>query len=209
MKKQLLVTSMVAFGLIMALVSVCQAQSEEPGPQLPQSEEPQSEEPQAEEPQAEEPNAAQATSVRPLVFQAAGPTVESIQGTVAAFRTALGEPNNGNSPGPLTVGRREINWDGGSNTNDTTSPVPPVTPFDVFLNSRGARFITPGIGLTQAPVSGPEPGAAWSASSIILPTAPFSRRSAHCGCSLQREPTSQKLCFSYRSRRAASLSEQR
>ena len=157
MKKQLLLISTVALGLIMSLVPVCQAQSEQPGPQLPQSEEPQSEEPQAEEPQAEEPSAAQATSVRPLVFQAAGPTAASIQGTVGAFRAALGEPNNGNAVGPLMAGRREINWDGGGN-NDTTSPFPPVTPFDVFLNSRGARFTTPGIGLTQAPPTGPEPG---------------------------------------------------
>jgi hypothetical protein len=89
--------------------------------------------------------------VPPLVFQAAGPTAESIQGVVDAFRDALGEPNNGNAPGPLLVGRREINWDGGGNNDTTTDP---VTPFDVFLNSRGARFSTPGKGLTQAPPSG-------------------------------------------------------
>ena len=41
--------------------------------------------------------------------------------TVDAFRTALGDPNNGNNPGPLASGRREINWDGGGN-NFTTSP---------------------------------------------------------------------------------------
>jgi len=87
----------------------------------------------------------------PIVFQAAGPTAEAIQGTVEAFRAALGEPNNANAPGPLAKGRREINWDGGGN-NDTTTP--PVTPFDVFLDSRGARFTTPGTGLTQAPPEG-------------------------------------------------------
>jgi len=87
----------------------------------------------------------------PTVFQAAGPTVESIQGTVDQFRAALGDPNNANDPGPLASGRREINWDGGGN-NDTTTP--PVTPFDVFLDSRGAQFTTPGTGLTQAPPSG-------------------------------------------------------
>ena len=87
----------------------------------------------------------------PLVFQAAGPTAESIQGTVDAFRAALGEPDNGNLPGPLAGGRREINWDGGGG-NDTTTP--PVTPFEVFLDSRGAQFVTPGTGLTQAPASG-------------------------------------------------------
>jgi hypothetical protein len=86
-----------------------------------------------------------------MVFQAAGPTPESIQGTVDAFRAALGEPNNGNDPGPLDSGRREINWDGGG-ANDTTTD--PVTPFNVFLDSRGAQFITPGTGLSQAPPSG-------------------------------------------------------
>ena len=83
------------------------------------------------------------------VFQAAGPTVDSIQATVDAFRAALGDPNNGNS-GPQATGRREINWDGGGSTATT----PPVTPFDVFLNTRGARFTTPGVGLSQAPPSG-------------------------------------------------------
>jgi hypothetical protein len=98
--------------------------------------------------------------VAPAVFQAAGPTVESIQSTVDAYRAALGEPNNLNSPGPLASGRREINWDGAMPgvTNNTT---PPVTPFNVFLNTRGAQFTTPGDGLSQAPPSGgPEGGLA-------------------------------------------------
>ena len=84
------------------------------------------------------------------VFQAAGPDAASIKGTVDAYRAALGDPNNGNNAGPLTSGRREINWDGGGG-NFTTSPFPPETPFNVFLNSRGAQFTTPGTGLTQAP----------------------------------------------------------
>jgi hypothetical protein len=90
--------------------------------------------------------------VLPIVFQAAGPTSDSIQSTVDAFRSALGDPNNNNNPGPLDNGRREINWDGGG--ADTTAPLTPVTPFDVFLNTRGALFTTPGTGLTQAPPSG-------------------------------------------------------
>jgi hypothetical protein len=62
------------------------------------------------------------------------------------------ETVNGNNPGPLPSGRREINWDGGNpNVLDTT---PPVTPFNQFLNGRGSQFTTPGIGLSQAPVSG-------------------------------------------------------
>lgn len=79
------------------------------------------------------------------VFQAAGPNAFAIQGTVDLFRLNLGV-NNGNSPGQLS-GRREINWDGGGST--ATSPV--GTPFDGFLNTRGARFTTPGSGFVQVP----------------------------------------------------------
>src|SRR5262249_21755961 len=86
------------------------------------------------------------------VFQTAGPTPASIQGAVDAFRAALGDPNNLNAAGPLGSGRREINWDGGSTTNLTTTD--PVTPFNVFLNTRGAQFTTPGKGLSQGPPSG-------------------------------------------------------
>jgi hypothetical protein len=85
----------------------------------------------------------------PVVFQAAGPTIATIQGTVDAFRAALGD-NNGNTPGPLGTGRREINWDGGGST--ATSPAP--NPFDGFLAGRGARFTTLGSGFVQAPVDG-------------------------------------------------------
>jgi len=90
--------------------------------------------------------------VAPVVVQAAGSNAASIQSSVDAFRAALGNPNNGNSPGPLQNGRREINWDGGNpNVLDTTAP---VTPFNVFLNTRGSQFTTPGLGLSQAPPSG-------------------------------------------------------
>jgi hypothetical protein len=90
--------------------------------------------------------------VPPVVFQAAGPNVASIQSSVDAFRAALGNPINGNNPGPLAIGRREINWDGAGGAD--TSTTLPVTPFNVFLNTRGSQFTTPGIGLTQAPASG-------------------------------------------------------
>jgi hypothetical protein len=90
--------------------------------------------------------------VAPSVFQAAGTSAVSIQSSVDAFRAALGNPNNLNNPGPLQDGRREINWDGGNpNILDTTAP---VTPFNVFLNTRGSQFTTPGLGLSQAPPSG-------------------------------------------------------
>jgi hypothetical protein len=87
----------------------------------------------------------------PLVFQAAGPDAASIQSSVDAFRASLGN-NNGNNPGPIQKGRREINWDGGNpNILDTTAP---VNPFLVFLNTRGSQYKTPGLGLSQAPPSG-------------------------------------------------------
>jgi hypothetical protein len=85
----------------------------------------------------------------PVIFQAAGPTIASIQSMVDAYREALGV-NNGNVPGPLAEGRREINWDGGGST--ATAVVP--TPFDGFLNNRGARFTTAGSGFVQAPLDG-------------------------------------------------------
>lgn len=93
---------------------------------------------------------AQGKLVPPIIFQAAGPSIESIQGTVDAYRAALGDPNNANNPGPLASGRREINWDGGG--ADTTTA--PETPFNVFLNTRGGQFTTLGVGLSQAPPSG-------------------------------------------------------
>jgi hypothetical protein len=89
--------------------------------------------------------------VPPAVFQAAGPNIASIQGTIADFRAALGDPVNGNTTKELDSGRREINWDGAVPTDVTT---PPVNPFNTFLNTRGAQFTTPGIGLSQAPPSG-------------------------------------------------------
>ena len=89
--------------------------------------------------------------IAPAVFQAAGPNIASIQGTVTDFRNALGDPNGNTLNEVITGGRREINWDGAVPTDVTT---PPVNPFNTFLNNRGAQFTTPGIGLSQAPPSG-------------------------------------------------------
>jgi hypothetical protein len=87
--------------------------------------------------------------VAPTVFQAAGPTVASIQNMVDLYRTALGDPNNGNVVGQSS-GRREINWDGGGST--ATAVV--GTPFTGFLANRGALFTTTGTGFVQAPLAG-------------------------------------------------------
>src|ERR1700752_1928966 len=84
-------------------------------------------------------------------FQAAGPTTASIQSSVDQYRATVGAPNNGNGPSAV-AGRREINWDGGSTTNDTTAVA--GNPFSGFLITRGALFTTPdGTGFVQAPAS--------------------------------------------------------
>jgi hypothetical protein len=86
------------------------------------------------------------------IFSDSGADVASITDTVNAFRGALGDPNNGNNPGPLPSGRREINWDGGG--PPVINGTAPVTPFTTFQDSRGATFTTPGTGLTQAAATG-------------------------------------------------------
>jgi hypothetical protein len=83
-----------------------------------------------------------------VLFQAAGVGTASITGAVDNFRNALGDPNNGNNPGELTSGRREINWDGGGTAN-----TPGGNPFNGFQNIRGALFTTLGTGFTQSPVA--------------------------------------------------------
>jgi hypothetical protein len=87
--------------------------------------------------------------VAPTVFQAAGPNIASIQNTVEQYRTALGDPNNGNVVGQ-SGGRREINWDGGGSTATAVAG----TTFNGFLVNRGALFSTTGTGFVQAPLVG-------------------------------------------------------
>jgi hypothetical protein len=84
-----------------------------------------------------------------VVITAAGANPAAIQTAVDQFRAELGAPNNGNNPGPLPGGRREINWDGGG-----SATTPAGTPFAGFQNIRGALFTTPGTGFLQAPPSG-------------------------------------------------------
>lgn len=85
----------------------------------------------------------------PIVFEVGGTDAASIQATVDTFRAALGSPNNGNASGPLTSGRREINWDGGGSTANSPGSVP----FNAFLNARGMQLATPGTGFVQSPAS--------------------------------------------------------
>lgn len=92
---------------------------------------------------------AHADQVTIVVTSAAGPNPSSIQTAVDTFRGILGNPNNGNNPGPLPSGRREINWDGGGTTTTVSS-----TPFAGFQVTRGALFTTAGTGFVQAPPSG-------------------------------------------------------
>jgi len=80
----------------------------------------------------------------PIVFSGPGPL--DVATTVANFRAALGAVNNGNAPGPLFSGRREINWDGGG----LTTPTVTGTPLTAFENLRGAIFTTNGTGFVQA-----------------------------------------------------------
>jgi hypothetical protein len=86
----------------------------------------------------------------PTVFQAAGPSIASIQASLEQYRLALGGDNNGVTKGPLTSGRREINWDGGGSTATSLAG----TPFTQFLDGRGSLFVTPGTGFVQATPSG-------------------------------------------------------
>jgi hypothetical protein len=124
MKKSILLTAVAAFGLLSLIVPVLGRQEQAQGDNT--------------------------NDPVPLVIQAAGPTIGSIQGSVDGFRAALGAVNNGNAAGPLDGGRREINWDGGGSTATAIAP----TPFTGFLVTRGALYTTPGTGFVQAPTSG-------------------------------------------------------
>ena len=73
------------------------------------------------------------TKVEGAAADAAG-----LQPTVDLYRTLLGDPNNGSTPGSQPAGRREINWDG---TPDAQS-APNQLPRDFFNTTvpRGAVF---------------------------------------------------------------------
>ena len=78
----------------------------------------------------------------PIVFSDAD---GDISDTIAAFQTALGDPNNGNAAGPFAQGRRQINWDAGIVPFDMpadffNNPVFPPTRGAVFSNENNAEF---------------------------------------------------------------------
>ncbi|MGZ5126262.1 MAG: hypothetical protein ACXWC1_26090, partial [Burkholderiales bacterium] len=90
----------------------------------------------------------------PVTFTAAGANSAAIQGTVDAFRTALGTLN-ANVVGSFGSGRREINWDG---VPDALA-APNNLPANFFnVNSpRGVVFSTPGTGFQVSANSGVAP----------------------------------------------------
>ncbi|RIL06924.1 MAG: PEP-CTERM sorting domain-containing protein [Proteobacteria bacterium] len=81
----------------------------------------------------------------PIQFAATGAAAADIQSGVDSFVSAVGDPVNGNDPGPLPGGRRRIDWDGGG----ATDPSVVGTPFTGFENIRGATMTTPGTGFIQ------------------------------------------------------------
>jgi hypothetical protein len=85
------------------------------------------------------------TTTLAAVFSSAGSNPTSIQGTVDAFRAALGGNLNPNFVGSFADGRKEINWDGVPDRFSAPNNLPP----DFFnVNSpRGAVFSTPGSGV--------------------------------------------------------------
>lgn len=85
-----------------------------------------------------------------LVRSATGVDAASVTGALNEFRADLGTLN-GNNPGSLGTGRREINWDG---VPDTFS-APNLMPGDFFNanlagRARGVVFSTPGSGVTNS-----------------------------------------------------------
>ncbi|HYP08306.1 MAG TPA: PEP-CTERM sorting domain-containing protein [Bryobacteraceae bacterium] len=98
-----------------------------------------------------------ALSAAPVVFQAGGANAASIQGTVDAYRAALGS-SNPNQPTSFVGGRREVNWDGVPATASSPNPFP-----GDFFNggvagrARGIEFTTPGTALEVSSNAGAGP----------------------------------------------------
>ena len=85
--------------------------------------------------------AATFTKVEGAAADAAG-----LQPTVDLYRTLLGEPNNGSTPGSQPAGRREINWDGTPDAQSAPNQLPrdffntTVPRGAVFSSGAGSRF---------------------------------------------------------------------
>jgi hypothetical protein len=82
------------------------------------------------------------SGVAERVIQSSG----AIEADVDLFRSLLGDPNNGGTPGPLDSGRREINWDG---VPAAVTNVPNFPPEFFNVNSkRGLAYsaaVSPGL----------------------------------------------------------------
>jgi hypothetical protein len=96
----------------------------------------------------------------PIAFSASGPDAASIQATVDAFRAAVssGGVNNGNTPGSLLTGRREINWDGGGAAALATTFSSPMNTFNSGGTTRGMVSTTGGTGFEISGMPSPEFG---------------------------------------------------
>jgi hypothetical protein len=90
-----------------------------------------------------------------VVRTASGNAPAGIQLAVDQFRSDLGDPDNGATPGSQGVGRREINWDG---VPDNFA-APNLLPFDFFNRNspRGVKFFTLGTGFQVSGRAGVAP----------------------------------------------------
>ena len=95
-----------------------------------------------------------AVAAGPITFQGSGADAASIQAVVDSYRTALGDPNNGNNTPTQPEGRREINWDGGGAAALATVFPNPQTTF----SARGNVNTSPGGSVEQSGAPSPEFG---------------------------------------------------
>ncbi|MDP9792100.1 hypothetical protein J2S43_000612 [Catenuloplanes nepalensis] len=89
-------------------------------------------------------------------IQGAASNAAGLQGTVAAYRLLLGDPNNGSLLGTQPAGRREINWDG---TPDAQS-APNALPRDFFNTTAPRGVVFSGASTFQVSADSSNPSAA-------------------------------------------------